>query len=99
MRTITPLCCLKRSLRTSKITVHILASAHHHPRIMQKRIILLTLHPRLLKEMEGKYEDDYTALLFTHPAQAKGNQKAPQPSGSFDRSIEKAQKAICIQSP
>ena len=31
-----------------------------------------------LKEMEGKYEDDYTALLFTHPAQAKGNQKAPQ---------------------
>ena len=39
---------IKRSRRTSKITVHILASAHHHPRIMQKRIILLTLHPRLL---------------------------------------------------
>lgn len=51
-----------------------------------------------LKEMEGKYEDDYTALLFTHPAQAKGNQKAPQPSGSFDRSIEKAQKAIQLHS-
>ncbi len=28
----------------------------------------------------------------------RGNQKAPQPSGSFDRSIEKAQKAIQLHS-
>lgn len=51
-----------------------------------------------LKEMEGKYQDDYTSLLFTHPAEAKANPKAPQPSGNFDRSIEKAQKAIQLRS-
>ena len=51
-----------------------------------------------LKEMESKYQDDYTTLLFTHPAEAKAAPKAPQPSGNFDRSIEKAQKAIQLHS-
>lgn len=51
-----------------------------------------------LKDMERNYEDDYTTILFTHPAEAKGNEKAPQPSGNFDRSIEKAQKAIQLHS-
>ncbi len=51
-----------------------------------------------LKEMERNYEDDYTTTLFMHPAEAKANPKAPQPSGSFTRSIEKAQKAIQLHS-
>ena len=51
-----------------------------------------------LKEMENKYEDDYSQLLFMHPIEAKNNPKSPQPSGSFDRSIEKAQKAIQLRS-
>ncbi len=51
-----------------------------------------------LKEMEGKYQDDYTTFLYTHPAEAKANPKAPQPSGDFNRSIEKAQKAIQLRS-
>lgn len=51
-----------------------------------------------LDEMETKYEDDYSQLLFIHPAEARNNPKAPQPSGSFDRSIEKAQKAIQLRS-
>lgn len=51
-----------------------------------------------LKEMERNYEDDYTTTLFLHPAEARANPKAPQPSGSFTRSIEKAQKAIQLHS-
>lgn len=51
-----------------------------------------------LDEMEKKYEDDYTGLVLTHPAEARLNEKAPQPEGNFDRSIEKAQKAIQIRS-
>ena len=51
-----------------------------------------------LKEMENKYEDDYSQLLFMHPTEARNNPKSPQPSGSFDRSIEKAQKAIQLRS-
>ncbi len=51
-----------------------------------------------LKEMENSYEDDYTTTLFLHPAEARANPKAPQPSGSFTRSIEKAQKAIQLRS-
>ena len=51
-----------------------------------------------LKEMEGKYEDDYSQLLYMHPAEARINAKAPQPNGNFDRSIEKAQKAIQLRS-
>lgn len=52
-----------------------------------------------LEEMETNYEDDYSRLLlFTHPAVAKTDPKAPQPQGNFDRSIEKAQKAIQLRS-
>ncbi len=51
-----------------------------------------------LKEMETAYEDDYTGPLLLHPAEAYGVPTAPQPSGSFTRSIEKAQKAIQLHS-
>lgn len=51
-----------------------------------------------LKEMESAYEDDYTSQLFMHPVEAYANPKAPQPQGSFTRSIEKAQKAIQLRS-
>ena len=51
-----------------------------------------------LEEMEKAYEDDYTDLIYVHPAEAKQNPKAPQPSGDFNRSIEKAQKAIQLRS-
>lgn len=51
-----------------------------------------------LKEMETKYADDYSRTLFMHPAEAKNDEKAPQPSGDFKRSIEKAQKAIQLRS-
>ena len=51
-----------------------------------------------LKEMELKYEDDYSQLLYLHPTEARTNTKAPQPNGNFDRSIEKAQKAIQLRS-
>ncbi len=57
-----------------------------------------THYKETLKEMETAYEDDYSRLLFIHPAVAKGDQRAPQPSGNFDRSIEKAQKAIQLRS-
>ncbi len=57
-----------------------------------------THYKETLKEMETKYEDDYTRLLFVHPAEAKNDPKAPQPQGNFDRSIEKAQKAIQLRS-
>lgn len=51
-----------------------------------------------LAEMESKYEDDYSRQLFLHPVEAKAEPTAPQPSGNFDRSIEKAQKAIQLRS-
>lgn len=51
-----------------------------------------------LKEMERSYEDDYTSLLLMHPAEAYAVDGAPKPSGSFTRSIEKAQKAIQLHS-
>lgn len=51
-----------------------------------------------LKEMEEKYEDDYTRRLLMHPAEAKADDKYPQPAGSFDRTIEKMQKAIQLHS-
>lgn len=57
-----------------------------------------THYKETLSEMEKTYEDDYTTFLFTHPAQAHSNEKAPQPSGDFTRSIEKAQKAIQLRS-
>lgn len=57
-----------------------------------------THYKETLKEMEKVYEDDYSRTLFIHPAAAKADEKAPQPSGNFDRSIEKAQKAIQLRS-
>ena len=57
-----------------------------------------THYKETLSEMERTYEDDYTTFLYTHPAQAHANEKAPQPSGDFTRSIEKAQKAIQLRS-
>lgn len=51
-----------------------------------------------LKDMESKYEDEYSQRVYMHPAEAIANPKAPQPQGSFDRSIEKAQKAIQLHS-
>ena len=51
-----------------------------------------------LEQMEKSYEDDYTARLLMHPAEAKAHEKMPQPSGDFNRSIEKAQKAIQLRS-
>jgi tetratricopeptide (TPR) repeat protein len=57
-----------------------------------------THYKETLADMESKYEDDYSRMVFMHPIDAKNDPKAPQPSGSFDRSIEKAQKAIQIRS-
>ena len=57
-----------------------------------------THYKETLKEMESAYEDDYSRLMFIHPAAAKADERAPQPSGNFDRSIEKAQKAIQLRS-
>ncbi len=51
-----------------------------------------------LADMEAKYEDDYTRTLFTHPAEARNNQKAPQPTGDFKRTLEKMQKSIQLHS-
>lgn len=51
-----------------------------------------------LADMENKYEDDYSRQLFMHPVEAKSSPQAPQPSGDFTRSIEKAQKAIQLRS-
>ena len=58
-----------------------------------------THYKETLAEMEDKYEDDYSSrLLFMHPVEAKGDETAPQPTGDFTRSIEKAQKAIQLRS-
>lgn len=51
-----------------------------------------------LAEMERSYEDDYTRLLMTHPAEAFADEKMPKPSGDFKRTIEKMQKAISLHS-
>ncbi len=51
-----------------------------------------------LAEMENSYEDDFSRRLFMHPVEAKADEGAPQPNGNFDRSIEKAQKAIQLRS-
>ena len=51
-----------------------------------------------LKEMDDKYEDDFSSLVLMNPVEAKKDPTAPQPSGNFDRSIEKAQNAIQIRS-
>ncbi|MDE6296471.1 MAG: hypothetical protein K2L89_01375, partial [Muribaculaceae bacterium] len=51
-----------------------------------------------IKDMEAKYEDDYSRFLLTHPAEARADQKQPQPTGDFKRTIEKMQKAIQLHS-
>lgn len=51
-----------------------------------------------LKAMMDAYEDDYSQHLFMHPAEARSNPKAPQPTGSFERTIEKMEKAITVHS-
>ena len=51
-----------------------------------------------LADMERAYEDDYSRRVFMHPVEAKADETAPQPSGDFNRSIEKAQKAIQLRS-
>lgn len=57
-----------------------------------------THYDETLKDMETKYEDDYSRMVLMHPVEAKTDEKAPQPSGDFTRSIEKAQKAIQVRS-
>ncbi len=57
-----------------------------------------THYKETLADMESKYEDDYSQLVLMHPVEAKNNPSAPQPSGNFDRSIEKGQKAIQLRS-
>lgn len=57
-----------------------------------------THYKETLAEMERAYEDDYSQMVFMHPVEAKSDPKAPQPTGNFDRSIEKAQKAIQLRS-
>ena len=51
-----------------------------------------------LQEMESTYEDDYSQMLFVHPSSARTRPQSPQPAGDFNRSIEKAQKAIQLRS-
>lgn len=50
------------------------------------------------KAMLNEYQDDYSQHLYMHPAEARANPKAPQPGGSFDRTIEKMEKAITLHS-
>ncbi|MDE6022821.1 MAG: tetratricopeptide repeat protein, partial [Muribaculaceae bacterium] len=51
-----------------------------------------------LKNMEDSYEDDFTRMLLTHPADALADETLPKPSGNFNRTIEKMQKAIQLHS-
>ena len=51
-----------------------------------------------LADMERSYEDDYSRRVLIHPAEAKEDDKLPQPSGDFTRTIEKMQKAIQLHS-
>ena len=57
-----------------------------------------TNYDEQLKAMMDAYEDDYTQHLYMHPAEARANPKAPQPTGSFERTIEKMEKAIALHS-
>ena len=57
-----------------------------------------TNYDEQLKAMMDAYEDDYSQHLYMHPAEARSNPKAPQPTGSFDRTIEKMEKAITLHS-
>ena len=51
-----------------------------------------------LKAMEKEYQDDYTRRVPMHPAEARSDNKMPQPTGDFKRTIEKMQKAIQLHS-
>lgn len=51
-----------------------------------------------LKAMESSYQDDYTRTVLIHPAEARADQKLPQPTGDFKRTIEKMQKSIQLHS-
>ena len=51
-----------------------------------------------LQQQEANYEDDYTRMVLTHPAEAFNDPKLPQPSGDFKRTLEKMQKAIQLHS-
>ena len=57
-----------------------------------------TNYDEQIKILENEYQDDYSQRLFIHPAEAYSHPKSPQPSGSFDRTIEKMQKAISLHS-
>ena len=57
-----------------------------------------TNYDEQIKKLEDEYQDDYSQHVFVHPAEAYSNPKSPQPSGSFDRTIEKMQKAIALHS-
>ncbi|MCM1490424.1 MAG: tetratricopeptide repeat protein [Muribaculum sp.] len=51
-----------------------------------------------LKTMEDGYQDDFTRMLLTHPADARADESMPKPTGDFKRTIEKMQKAIQLHS-
>lgn len=51
-----------------------------------------------LKELENSYQDDYSQRVLIHPAEARANDKLPQPAGDFKRTIEKMQKSIQLHS-
>lgn len=57
-----------------------------------------THYDEQLKAMEAAYQDDYTRTMLIHPAEARADQKRPQPSGDFKRTIEKMQKSIQLHS-
>ena len=57
-----------------------------------------THYDEQLKEMERSYQDDYTRTVMIHPAAARADEKLPQPTGDFKRTIEKMQKAIQLHS-
>ena len=58
----------------------------------------MTNYEEQIKILENDYQDDYSQHLFIHPTEARNSPKSPQPSGSFDRTIEKMQKAIALHS-
>lgn len=49
-------------------------------------------------KLTEEYEDDYSKRLLIHPAEAFAVEKANKPAGSYDRTIEKMQKAISLHS-
>ncbi len=51
-----------------------------------------------LASMEEGYQDDFTRMLLTHPADARADETMPKPTGDFKRTIEKMQKAIQLHS-